>query len=141
MPQHASTAVKAAAILLATPALLFPMKAAAQQLGANTPRPTPVATAPAPDFSECDVLARTQPAQAAQCRVDVLKARGAAADARAASARQESVVATDDTAFAEKIKADVKAGRITPEALREALAGRPAREVGGCNLLAKLTRS
>jgi hypothetical protein len=39
-----------------------------------------------PDFSACDQMSATAPAKAIQCRVDVLKAQGAAADKRIASA-------------------------------------------------------
>ena len=90
----ASTLVKAAALALAVPALLLPMKAAAQQMAANTP-----------DFSRCDRMAPTNPKGAISCRVDALKAQGAAArqegaaaDARGAAADVRLARAEDDIA-------------------------------------------
>lgn len=71
----ASTLVRAAALAMAVPGLLLPMKAAAQQMAANTP-----------DFSRCDQISRTDPKSAISCRVDVIKAQGAAADVRVAAA-------------------------------------------------------
>lgn len=82
---RASTTVKAAALLMAVPALLAPMKVAAQQMAANA----------GPNFAACDAL--KDPAKVAQCysdtdgaywkaRMDAANARGAAADARMAAA-------------------------------------------------------
>lgn len=71
----ASTLVKAAALAIAVPALLLPMKAAAQQFAANTP-----------DFSRCDAMSQVNPKGAIACRVEVLNARAAAAEVRVARA-------------------------------------------------------
>ena len=46
-----------------------------------------------------------------------------------------------ETGCAEKIKSEIGANRITPEQLSAVLAGRPARDVGACNILRQLTRS
>lgn len=96
MPQssapRASTVVKTAALLMAVPALLAPMKVAAQQMAANTP-----------NFSRCDQMSATDPKGAIACRVEVLKAAGIAADARgvAADARgaaaDKRIAAVDDS--------------------------------------------
>lgn len=82
----ASTTVKAAALLMAVPALLLPMKAAGQQMASAQP-----------DFSACDRMSSTNPKGAISCRVDVLKAHGAAADERGAAARQESAAVRQET--------------------------------------------
>lgn len=79
MPQssapRASTVVKTAALLMAVPALLAPMKVAAQQLAANSP-----------DYSRCDQMSATNPIGASRCRIEVLHAHGVAADVRIARA-------------------------------------------------------
>lgn len=72
----ASSIVKAAAILMAVPTLLVPMKAAAQQMAANT----------TVDYSRCDRMAENNPVGATRCRVEVLQAIGAKADVRIARA-------------------------------------------------------
>lgn len=71
----ASTLVKAAALAMAVPALLLPMKAAAQQMAANTP-----------DYSRCDQMAHSNPVGATRCRVEVLNASAVAAEVRVADA-------------------------------------------------------
>lgn len=71
---RASTLVKNAALaMMGTSLLVFPV--AAQQMAVNTP-----------NFSTCDQLRATDPAQAIQCRVNVLRAQGVAAERRLAQA-------------------------------------------------------
>jgi hypothetical protein len=60
---------------MAVPALLAPMKAAAQQMAANTP-----------NFSRCDQMSATNPKGAIACRVEVLQAQGEAARREGAAA-------------------------------------------------------
>lgn len=93
MPQsstpRASTVVKTAALLMAVPALLAPMKAAAQQMAANTP-----------NFSRCDQMSATNPKGAISCRVEVLQAQGAAARREGAAADVRVARAEDGVACA-----------------------------------------
>ena len=72
---RASTVVKTAALLMAVPVLLAPMKLAAQQMAANTP-----------DFARCDRLSQSNPKAAISCRVEVLNTSAAAAEVRVADA-------------------------------------------------------
>lgn len=89
MPQssapRASTVVKTAALLMAVPALLAPMKVAAQQMAAN-----------APNFSRCDQMSASDPKGAIACRVQVLNAHTVAAEARGAAA-DKRIAAVDDS--------------------------------------------
>lgn len=147
MAQHASTAVKMAALALAAPALLLPMKAAAQQVASTD--------LPKPDYSVCDAMSRTNPGGAIKCRVDALNANteqlrqigerarrdGAAARQEGAVARQQAAIAEEEGGCVDKIKAEMAAGRISADAVRAKLNGRKTREVGACNLLGMLTRS
>ena len=55
-PASASALVKTAALLVAAPALLLPMKAAGQQMSVGGPRPTAVATQPL-TTEECKIVA------------------------------------------------------------------------------------
>jgi len=65
----------AAAILTAAIPMVGSFSASAQQMAANTP-----------DFSRCDRMSDANPKGAISCRIDVLKAHGAAADVRGAQA-------------------------------------------------------
>lgn len=135
MTQQTSTAVKAAALIMVAPALLFPIKAAGQQVAAN-------ATG-GPNLAACDQI--KDPAKSAQCSHDAvirdLRERNAAALQRQREADARAASADAEVACGERIKAEVRAGRIAPEALRTTLAGRKPRDVGICNLLGALTRS
>lgn len=140
MAQHASTAVKMAALALAAPALLLPMKAAAQQVASTD--------LPKPDYSVCDAMSRTNPSGAIKCRVDALNANteqlrqiGERARREGAAARQQAAIAEEEGGCVDKIKAEMAAGRISADAVRAKLNGRKTREVGACNLLGMLTRS
>lgn len=130
MAQHASTAVALAALAMMAPAIV-PGTASAQQVAANA----------GSEFAKCDAMSETRPKEAIVCRVEVLKAKGAAADTRAAAADERSAAADAEIACGQTIKAEVQAGRISPEAVRATLAGRKTRDVGACNLLGQLTRS
>lgn len=110
----ASTLVKAAALAIAVPALLLPMKAAAQQFAANTP-----------DFSRCDAMSQANPKGAIACRVEVLNARADAAGVRTACANEIGELRRN-TVFGDK------ATEIARELVRAS--GRPAIEYDSCSL-------
>ena len=124
------TAKVAAAFLTATSPMVGSFSASAQQMATNTS----ASSAPAPDFSACDQLARSKPAAAVQCRVDVLKSDSA-------RFRQESASARVEIECTGKIKAEIAAGKISAADLRTAIAGRPADQVNTCDLLKVLSRS
>lgn len=136
MPQiavpSASTIVKTAALIMAVPTLLLPMKAAAQQMALG-----------GPNFAACEQI--KDPAKSAQCTHDAtmanLRERNDAALARSAAAREQTAVAEKEGGCVDRIKAEMAAGRISADAVREKLNGRKTREVGACNLLGMLTRS
>lgn len=124
----ASTLVKAAALAIAVPVLLLPMKAAAQQMALG-----------GPEMAACDKLSKTDPKAAISCRVDALKAQsaaarqeGAAADARGAAADVRTACWNEigdlrrSTAFGEK------ATEIAREIVKAS--GRPAAEQDACAL-------
>lgn len=119
----ASTVVKAAALLMVVPTLLLPMKAAAQQMAA---------AASTPDYSRCDRMAESNPVGASRCRIEVLQATGAAADARGAAAEVRLACANEigdlrrSTAFGDK------ATEIARELVKAS--GRPAIEYDSCSL-------
>lgn len=125
---NASSLVKAAALLMAVPVLLVPVKAAAQQMAANTP-----------DFSRCDRLSQTNPKAAISCRVEVLNASATAADARGAAADARGAAADTRAACANEI-GDLRRNSIfgdkATEIGREIVkaSGRPAVEQDMCVL-------
>lgn len=125
---NASSLVKAAALLMAVPALLVPMKAAAQQMAANTP-----------DFSRCDQISRTDPKAAISCRVSVLNAsataarqEGAAADARGAAADVRTACWNEIGELRRNTNFGDKATEIAREIVKAS--GRPAAEQDACAL-------
>ena len=123
MAQHASAAVKMAALALAAPALLLQMKAAGQQMALGGPTVA----------SECDALSTAGARIECANRLQTEENRRAAADA---SKRADS--GEDRLACANEIKAGVGAGTFKAERLKEVLAGRPAKEVDLCKVLAQL---
>jgi hypothetical protein len=70
-----------------------------------------------PDFSACDQMSATAPAKAIQCRVDVLKAHGAAADVRGAAA-DKRIAAVDDSIACAKFLLSKKAAGVTLDRTR-----------------------
>jgi len=131
----ASTLVKAAALAMAVPALLLPMKAAAQQMALG-----------GPEMTTCDKLSKTDPKAAISCRVDALKAQsaaarqeGAAADARGAAADARGAAADVRTACWNEIgdlRRSTAFGEKATEIAREIVkaSGRPAAEQDACAL-------
>lgn len=118
---NASSLVKAAALLMAVPALLVPMKAAAQQMAANTP-----------DFSRCDRLSQSNPKAAISCRVEVLNASATAADARGAAADTRAACANEIGELRGNSIFGDKATEIAREIVKAS--GRPAAEQDVCGL-------
>lgn len=57
------------------------------------------------------------------------------------SANAQTAQADSEISCTEKIKSGIAANRITPAQLSAVLAGRPAREVGACNIWQQLSRS
>lgn len=132
MPQsstpRASTVVKTAALLMAVPALLTPMKVAAQQMATNTL-----------NFSRCDQMSATNPKGAIACRVEVLNAsaaaarkEGAAADARGAAADVRAACANEIGDLRRNSVFGDKATEIAREIVKAS--GRPAIENDACAL-------
>ena len=121
--RHASTAVKAAALLLATPAFLFPMQAAAQQMGVGGPKPGTT-------MQDCERMSDLAARTACTCTLVVGNRVNIEATQRA----------NNEGLCADKIKSGIADGKFTREALGAVLAGRPAREVGACNILAVLAK-
>lgn len=116
----ASTLVKAAALAMAVPALLLPMKAAAQQMAANTP-----------DYSRCDRMAQANPLGATRCRVEVLDASAAAADARGAAADVRLARAENDIACGKYLLAKKADGvKLDPARFNREKACAYAKELG-----------
>ena len=135
MTQHASTAVKMAALALAAPALLLPMKAAAQQMALGGPTTGEIVAvcsrAHRPNqgaIAECIVRRGGEENQRAAAeaskRADVQSARADAGEERVSCANQ--------------IKTGVGNGAFKAERLKEILAGRPAKDVDLCKVLAQL---
>lgn len=126
MPLQASTTVKTVALLLLTPTLLVPMKAAAQQMLGG------------PDFAKCDTI--KDPAKSAQCTrdatMDDLRKRNEAALDRQKQADGRVQVAQVETTCAEDVSrmraADPKATEIAKDLVKSS--GRPAAEYGICRL-------
>jgi hypothetical protein len=122
MPQssapRASTVVKTAALLMAVPALLAPMKVAAQQMAAN-----------APNLSRCDQMSATDPKGAIACRVEALNKETAAA-------RLRIQVAENNIDCAREVGELRAANPVATEIARELVrvSGRPAAEYGICRL-------
>lgn len=117
----ASTVVKAAALLMVAPALLLPMKAAAQQMAAN-----------APDFSRCDAMHQSNPKGAIVCRVEVLNAHTAAAEARGAAAEVRTACWNEIGELRRNPVFGEKATEIAREIVKAS--GRPSSEHDGCTL-------
>ena len=129
---RASTLVKTAALaMVGTSLLIFP--AAAQQVAVNAPD--------TPNFSACDQISRTNPAEAIQCRLDTLKAHTAAVRQETTVAEKQIQSAEQEGQCVDRIKSELAAGHFTADAVRARLAGRKILEVGACNLLGMLTRS
>lgn len=126
MTQHASTAVKMAALALAAPALLLPMKAAAQQMALGGPS----------TVAECDTLSNAGARIECANRIATEENRRAAADAskRADLHDQEAQCAKDLKALRTADPSVVERGRAI-------LAGRPLAAYGTCNLVKNLTKS
>lgn len=135
MAQHASTAVKMAALALAAPALLLPMKAAAQQMALGGPTTDEIVAA-------CSKAHQPNQGAIAECIVR----RGGEENRRAteenrratANASKRADAGEDRLTCANEIKAGVGAGTFKAERLKEVLAGRPAKEVDLCKVLAQL---
>ena len=100
--QVAAAAVTAGMVLTAAPGVL-PMKAAAQQVAANT------TGAPPPGRSACDAKHETDPKGAIACRLEELKARGAAAEQQIKEAQAERVKAQAERADAQAERAEAQA--------------------------------
>lgn len=128
MTQHASTAVKMAALALAAPALLLPMKAAAQQMALGGPTTDEIVAA-------CSKAHQPNQGAIAECIVR----RGGEENRRAAAdASKRADAGEERVSCANEIKAGVGSGTFKAERLKEVLAGRPAREVDLCKVLAQL---
>lgn len=116
----ASTLVKAAALAMAVPALLLPMKAAAQQFAANTP-----------DFSRCDAMSQANPKGAIVCRVEVLNASAAAVRREGAAADRRIAAVEDSIACAKFLLGKKNAGvALDPTRLNREKGCIYARELG-----------
>ena len=126
MAQHASTAVKMAALALAAPALLLPMKAAAQQMALGGPTAA----------SECDALSTAGARIECANRLQTEENRRATANAskQADLHEQEAQCARDLKAMRTSDPSVVDRGRAI-------LAGRPLAAYGTCNLVKDLTKS
>ena len=120
---QASNTVKAAALLMAAPALLLPMKAAAQQMGLGGPR----------TVAECETLSTYGAKAECIVRLGTLDNKRAAAEAGARADAGDREVSC-----AENIKLGIGAGTFKSERLKEILAGRPAKDVGLCRILDQL---
>lgn len=118
MSRTSEIAKTAALAVTATALMIFP--AAAQQMTREQYQ------------AVCDRMEVSS--QKIRCRAEQLMVEANAHQARIDAANKEG-------ACADTIKSEIAGGRIKHEALKAALAGRPAREVGACNLLNMLTRS
>ncbi len=128
MVQVTSNAVKAAALLMAVPALLLPMKAAAQQMAAAT----------TPNFAACDAI--KDPATSAQCyhdtKIRFYKSEIAASNVRGAKADQRIQVAKNEGGCAQEV-VDLRAAYPSATDIARGLvkaSGRPAAEYNICSL-------
>ncbi len=130
MNGQASTAAKIAALVMMAPAALLPIKASAQQMASSAPAPPAHVVAAInacqrlPTFLERDKCSITVAAQEHQ--------RAAAASSQRADAGERELQCAD------AIKSGLSGGTYTPQRLKDVLAGRPAKEVGLCNVLAQL---
>jgi hypothetical protein len=134
MRQSSSTTAKvAAALLTAISPMVGAFSANAQQMvAANTP-----------DYSACNRMHQTNPLGAIQCRVDVVKAHGVAADARGAAADDRGVkadqriqVAKNEGGCAQEVgelRATYPSATDIARGLVKA-SGRPAAEYNICSL-------
>lgn len=95
----------------------------AQQVAANGVSPASIWPA---TVAECQAIADR--AKRAQCTVEV----GTAVNKRAIE------VSNNKGNCADEVKAGIESGEFKREKLAAILAGRPAREVGACNILAQL---
>jgi len=130
--QVAAAAVTAGMVLTTAPGVL-PMKAAAQQVAANT------TGAPPPGRSACDAKHETDPKGAIACRLEELKARGAAAEQQIKEAQAERAEAQARTACANEIgelRRNETYGTQATQIARELVkaSGRPAAENHPCVL-------
>lgn len=130
MPRHASTTVKLAALALAAPALLLPMKAAGQQMALGGPRSTDEIVANCvkshqPNqgaIAECIVRVGTEENKRASADAQT---RSAAADARTACSNEIGTLRRNETYGA-------RATEIAREIVKAS--GRPALEHDACQL-------
>jgi uncharacterized low-complexity protein len=119
-----STKAKIAAVTMtALSAISGAFSANAQQVAVNG---TSTASAWPATVAECHAI--KDRAKMGQCIVEV----GTAVNQRATQA------SNNEGQCADLIKVGIQTGKYKPEALRDILAGRPARDVGACNILAKL---
>lgn len=121
MAQHASTAVALAALAMMAPALV-PGTASAQQVAANA----------GSEFAKCDAMSETRPKEAIACRVEVLKAKGAAADARGEAADAQVECVKEITALRRNETFGPKATEIARELVKAS--GRPVADIDACAL-------
>ncbi len=129
MTQQTSTAVKAAALLMVAPALLFPIKAAGQQVAINASRTVDEIVA------ECSSAHKPNQGAIAECIVR----RGGQENRRATAEANARVDAGErEASCGNDIKTGIGAGTFQRERLKAILAGRPAKEVGLCRILAQL---
>ena len=134
---QASNTVKAAALLMAAPALLLPMKAAAQQMGLGGPRTVAECETLSTYGAKAECIVRLggqenrKAAAEAGARADAASARADASSARADASDRENSCGND-------IKSGIGSGTFKVDRLKEVLAGRPAKDVGLCKILDQL---
>jgi hypothetical protein len=137
MPTHASTTVKLAALAMAAPALLLPMKAAGQQMALGGP---PGAAAA---ISDCQKLPTG--AERDRCSMKVVVEENnrlaTAAGRRADAASVETAANLDEAQCARDLRALRTADPAVVDRGRAILAGRPLATYGTCNLLKDLNKS
>ncbi len=122
----------AAATLTGFSVMSGAFSANAQQMAANGGAPQQISLsakcAPIKDIADqtaCEIIYRRAE------RLDKLRASTDAHNRTAQSANNEG-------SCADTVKAGIQSGEFTREKLTTVLAGRPAREVGACNILAQL---
>ncbi len=138
MAQHASTAVKMAALAFAAPALLLPMKAAAQQMALGGPTTDEIVAA-------CSKAHQPNQGAIAECIVR----RGGEENRRATEENRRATANASRQADLHEQEArcaqDLKAMRTSDPSVvdrgRAILAGRPLAAYGTCNLVKDLTKS
>jgi hypothetical protein len=137
MPRHASTTVKLAALAMAAPALLLPMKAAGQQMALGGPRSTDEIVATCvkshqPNqgaIAECIVRVGTEENKRASAEA---RARSAAADARGAAAESQTACSNEIGVLRRNETYGAQATEIAREIVKAS--GRPALEHDACQL-------